>query len=95
MSDRGPGVTNYSPWPKDTRARCPQCRSAELLALGRVLADTTEMLRGVYRCRECGREFILPHNERRVGLRDRRVNPERRAGPERRVGERNRRANTQ
>ena len=94
MSDQRREVANYSRWPKDTRARCPQCRGADLLALGRVVAETTEMFRSAYRCRECGREFILPYNERRVGLRDRRANPERRLGPERRVGERDRRANT-
>jgi DNA-directed RNA polymerase subunit RPC12/RpoP len=73
MSDRGLAVTNYSPWPKDTRARCPQCRSGDLLALGRVLADTTGMIRNAYRCRECAEEFLLFSTDRRIGPRDRRT----------------------
>ena len=82
------------PPPKETRERiCPQCRSADILALGRVLADNTG-IRSTYRFRACDKEFLLPHNERRVGPRDRRANPERRVGPERRAGERDRRANT-
>jgi DNA-directed RNA polymerase subunit RPC12/RpoP len=73
MSDRVLEVANYSTWPRDTRARCPQCRSADILALGRVLADTTGMLRSAYRCRECAREFLLLIMERRIGPRDRRA----------------------
>ena len=80
--------------PMEPRARlCPQCRSADLLALGRVLADNAGV-RSTYRCRACAREFMLPNTERRVGPQDRRANPERGVGPERRVGKRDRRANT-
>ena len=73
MSDQGREVANYSRWPKDTPARCPQCRSADLLALGRVLADTTGMIRNSYRCLECAQEFLLLSTDRRIGQRDRRV----------------------
>ena len=73
MTDGGLAVANYSPWPKDTRARCPQCRSDDLLALGRVLADTTGMIRSAYRCRECAKEFLLLSTDRRIGPRDRRT----------------------
>lgn len=73
MSDRVLEVANYSPWPKDTRPRCPRCRSADILALGRVLADTTGMLRSAYRCPECAKEFLLLITERRIGPRDRRA----------------------
>jgi hypothetical protein len=95
-SDRVLAAAHSDPGPTtDTRARiCPQCRSADLLALGRVLADKAGV-RSAYRCRACATEFFLPNTERRVGLRDRRANPERRAGPERRVGKRDRRANTE
>jgi DNA-directed RNA polymerase subunit RPC12/RpoP len=73
MSDRGIGVTNYSAWPNDTRERCPQCRSADILALGRVLADTTGIIRNSYRCSECAQEFLLLSTDRRIGPRDRRA----------------------
>jgi transposase-like protein len=70
------------PPPKETSERiCPQCRSADILALGRVLADNTGMIRSAYRCRECAKEFLL-------------LSTERRPGPERRLGPRDRRANT-
>jgi transposase-like protein len=67
-------VANSSPSPKEARERtCPQCRSADILALGRVLADSTAV-RSAYRCRECGKEFLLlPSTERRLGPRDRRA----------------------
>jgi transposase-like protein len=65
MADTGP--------PKETRERiCPQCRSADLLALGRVLADNTG-IRSAYRCRGCATEFLLFFPDRRVGPRDRRA----------------------
>jgi hypothetical protein len=87
-SDRVLEVAHANPG----RARaCPQCHSVDLLALGRVLADTTG-IRSTYRCRECATEFLLP-TERRRGPRDRRATPERRVGPERRMGKRDRRAN--
>jgi hypothetical protein len=93
-SDRVLKVAHSSAGPTEPPARiCPRCRSADLLALGRILADNTG-IRSTYRCRACTREFMLPHNERRVGPLDRRANFVRRLGPERRVGERDRRANT-
>jgi RNase P subunit RPR2 len=93
-SDRVFEVAHSNPGPTDTRARiCPKCRTADLLALGRVLADKTSV-RSEYRCRACATEFFLPSNERRRGPRDRRANSERRVGPERRVGKRDRRENT-
>ena len=61
-SDRGLEVAHSSPGPPETRARlCPQCLSADLLALGRVLADNAGMIRSAYRCRECAKEFLLLH----------------------------------
>jgi hypothetical protein len=80
--------------PGSIRERCPQCRGTDILPLGRVLADSTGRIRSTYRCRGCAREFMLPHNERRVGPRDRRANPERRVGPERRLGPHDRRASS-
>ena len=80
--------------PGSSRERCPQCRGTDILALGRVLADSTGMIRSTYRCRGCAREFMLPHNERRVGPQDRRANRDRRVGPERRLGPRDRRASS-
>ena len=73
-SDRVLEVANRNPSPKDTRERiCPQCRSADILALGRVLADSTA-IRSAYRCRECGKEFLLlSTTDRRLGPRDRRA----------------------
>ena len=71
-SDRMLEVAN--PSPKEARDRiCPQCRSADILALGRVLADSTAV-RSAYRCRACGKEFLLLSTERRLGPRDRRAN---------------------
>ena len=68
-------VANSTPSPKEARERtCPQCRSADILALGRVLADSTAV-RSAYRCRQCGKEFLLPSTERRLGPRDRRATP--------------------
>ena len=59
-SDRMLEVAN--PSPKEARDRiCPQCRSADILALGRVLADNAGMIRSAYRCRECAKEFLLLH----------------------------------
>jgi hypothetical protein len=50
----------------DTRERiCPQCHSADVLPLGRVLANTTG-IRSVYRCRECATEFFLFFPDRRA-----------------------------
>jgi hypothetical protein len=93
-SDRVLKVAHSSAGPTEPPARiCPACRSADLLALGRILADNTG-IRSMYRCRACGREVMLPHNERRVGPRERRANPRQRIGPERRVGKRDRRENT-
>jgi hypothetical protein len=93
-SDRVFDVAHSSAGPTEPPARiCPTCRSADLLALGRILADRTG-IRSEYRCRACGREVMLPHNERRVGPRERRANPRQRAEPERRVGKRDRRAKT-
>ena len=67
-------VADSSPGPTDART-CPQCRSTDLVALGRVLADSTG-IRSTYRCRACATEFLLPHNdERRDGEPDRRANP--------------------
>jgi hypothetical protein len=64
-SDRVHEVANSSAGPTDARARiCPQCRSADLLALGHILADNTGV-RGSYRCRACATEFLLFHTERR------------------------------
>lgn len=51
---------------------CPHCCSADILALGRVLADSTAV-RGVYRCRACAKEFLMLPMERRLGPRDRRA----------------------
>jgi hypothetical protein len=59
--------------PKETRERiCPHCLGADLLALGRVLADSTG-IRSAYRCRQCANEFLLFYPDRRVGPRDRRA----------------------
>ena len=67
-------VESSSPSPKEARERiCPQCRSADILPLGRVLADSTAV-RSAYRCRECAEESLLLPAERRAGERDRRAN---------------------
>jgi hypothetical protein len=72
-SDRMLEVANSNPSPREARERiCPQCRSADLLALGRVLADSTAV-RSAYRCRACAKEFLLLSTERRLGPRDRRA----------------------
>ena len=72
-SDRALEVANSHPSPKEARERiCPQCGSADIQALGRVLADSTAV-RGAYRCRECAKEFLLLSTERRLGPRDRRA----------------------
>ena len=72
-SDRMLEVESSNPSPKEARERiCPQCHSADILALGRVLADSTAV-RSAYRCRECGKEFLLLSSERRLGPRDRRA----------------------
>lgn len=72
-SDRVLEVANSSPSPKGTHERiCPHCRSADILALGRVLADNTG-IRSEYRCRECAKEFLLLPTERRLRARDRRA----------------------
>jgi hypothetical protein len=63
-SDRVHEVAHSSPGPTDART-CPQCRSADLLALGRVLADATG-IRSVYRCRVCATEFFLFSPDQRV-----------------------------
>ena len=66
-------VANSDPSPKETRERiCPQCHSADILPLGRVLADSTAV-RSAYRCRACAKEFLLFPPERRLGPRDRRA----------------------
>jgi hypothetical protein len=66
-------MSESNPSPKETRERlCPQCHSADLLALGRVLADTTG-IRSAYRCRQCATEFLLLFPDRRVGPHDRRA----------------------
>jgi hypothetical protein len=81
-SDRVLEVANSSGGPTETCERiCPQCRSADLLALGRVLADNTGMIRSAYRCRECATEFLLLSTERPLD-------------PERSLGPRDRPANT-
>ena len=86
-------VAHADAGPMDTRAHaCPYCRSVDLVALGRVLADSAGIM-STYLCRQCAREFLLPI-ERRRGPRDRRANAKRRVGPERRVGKRDRRVNT-
>jgi DNA-directed RNA polymerase subunit RPC12/RpoP len=65
-------VADSNPSPKEARERiCPRCRSADILALGRVLADSMAV-RSAYRCRECGKEFLLLPADRRLGPRDRR-----------------------
>jgi hypothetical protein len=51
---------------------CPGCRSADIVPLGRVLADSTAV-RSAYRCRACAVEFLLLPAERRLGPRDRRA----------------------
>jgi len=72
-SDRTLEVADSNPSPKEARERfCPQCHSADILALGRVLADSTAV-RSAYRCRECGKEFLLLRTDRRLGPRDRRA----------------------
>jgi transposase-like protein len=72
-SDRTLEVAHSNPSPKEARERiCPQCHSADILALGRVLADSTAV-RSAYRCRECGKEFLLLPTDRRLGPRDRRA----------------------
>jgi hypothetical protein len=72
-SDRTLEVADSNPSPKEARERiCPQCRSADILALGRVLADSTAV-HSAYRCRECGKEFLLLPTDRRLGPRDRRA----------------------
>jgi hypothetical protein len=58
-SDRVLEAAHSGLWPTEPRACiCPQCRSADLLALGRILADNTGVRSG-YRCRACATEFFL------------------------------------
>ena len=66
-------MSEPSPPPQETREPiCPQCQGADILALGRVLADSTA-IRSAYRCRVCATEFLLVSTDRRVGPRDRRA----------------------
>jgi hypothetical protein len=66
-------VPHPDPSPDEARERlCPKCRSTDILALGRVLADSTAV-RSAYRCRGCAAEFLLLPTERRLGTRDRRA----------------------
>jgi hypothetical protein len=71
-SDRMLEIAHCDPSSTDARERiCPQCHSADILPLGRVLADSTAV-RSAYRCRACAKEFLLLSTERRLGPRDRR-----------------------
>jgi transposase-like protein len=72
-SERMLELERSNPSPKEAREHhCPQCHSADILPLGRVLADSTAV-RSAYRCRECAKEFLLLPTERRLGPRDRRA----------------------
>ena len=66
MSDPLPPLDS-SPVPSDPwMLVCPQCRSIDLLALGRVFANTAGV-QGLYRCRRCLTETWLPSMVRRLG----------------------------
>ena len=73
-NDRVLEVAKPSPWPKEAREHiCPHCRGADILTLGRILADSTG-IRSAHRCRECATDFLLLlFTERRLGARDRRA----------------------
>jgi hypothetical protein len=51
---------------------CPHCLSVDVVALGRVTADSTGV-RSVYRCRRCSQEFLLLYADRRIGPPERRA----------------------
>ena len=52
-------MADSNPARKETRERCcPYCLSIEVVALGRLFADSTGV-RSVYRCGECAKEFWL------------------------------------
>ena len=72
MSDPLPPY-EAAPVPSDPWALvCPQCRSIDLLALGRVFANGAGV-QGLYRCRRCTTETWLRTLDRRVGPPDRRA----------------------
>lgn len=56
-----------SPPLEETRAwRCPHCLSGAIVARGRVTADS-KGVRSEYRCRDCGKDFLLLSDTRRLG----------------------------
>lgn len=66
MSDPPP-LLDFSPAPSDPwMLVCPQCRSIDLLAMGRVFANAAGV-QGLYRCRRCLTETWLPCMVRRLG----------------------------
>jgi hypothetical protein len=61
------------PLPSDPVERfCPQCRSDDLVAVGRVFASRAGV-RALYRCRRCTTESWLRSTDRRIGAPDRRA----------------------
>lgn len=66
-------MADASPPLKETRLRlCPHCLSGDVVALGRVTADSTGV-RSDYGCRKCNEEFLLLFDSRRIGAPDRRA----------------------
>jgi len=55
------------PVPTNSSAICPQCRSTNLLAVGRVFANRSGV-QGLYRCGRCATEAWLPTTDRHHGL---------------------------
>ena len=65
--DKSASPSDAYPFPRDAaQPVCPHCRSANVLALGRVRADRMG-IRSEYHCRECAKEFWPLSKERRIG----------------------------
>ena len=59
-----------SPPLKETGLRlCPHCLSVDVVALGRVTADSTGV-RSDYCCRRCSSNFLMISDTRRIGAPD-------------------------
>jgi hypothetical protein len=66
-------MADVSPPLKETELRlCPHCLSVDVVALGRVTADSTGVRSG-YRCRRCSTDFLRLSDTRRIGTPDRRA----------------------
>ena len=66
-------MADASPPLKETQLRrCPNCLGVNVVAIGRVTADSTGV-RSEYRCRGCSRDFFLLSDTRRIGAPDRRA----------------------